>query len=59
MGSSKKIDWETIELVIEIADHPNPRNPYANMDQVHRDQAFRELARSILLRMVEDGSATP
>ena len=45
MGSSKKIDWETIELVIEIADHPNPRNPYANMDQAHRDQAFRELAR--------------
>ena len=59
MGSSKKIDWETIEVVIEVAGDPNPRNPYAGMDQAQRDQALRELARRVLLRKVADISDPP
>ena len=59
MGSSKKIDWERIEVVIEVADEPNPRNPYADMDQAHRDQALRELARRVLFRKAKDTSTSP
>ena len=51
MGSTK-VDWERLEIVIEPAGEPNPHNPYAQMDQAHRDQALRELARTILLRNV-------
>ena len=53
---SKKIDWDRIDIVIEAADEPNPNNPYAGMDQSHRDQALRELARTVLLRKMNDES---
>ena len=57
MGARRyKIDWETIDIVIEVADDPNPQNPYAEADQAHRDQALRELARTVLLRQVNDTS---
>ncbi len=59
MGAcGRKIDWETIEVVIEAAQDPNPRNPYAEDDRAHRDQALRELARKMLLRKVKDDSAS-
>ncbi len=54
----KKIDWDSIEIVIEAADDANPSNPYADLDQAHRDQAFGELARTMLLRKVKDESAS-
>ncbi len=57
MGACRhRIDWETIEIVIELAGDPNPQNPYAEADQAHRDQALRELARTVLLRQVNDTS---
>ena len=55
MGS-KKIDWERVEIVIEPAGDPNPKNPYAEVDEPHRSQALRELARTVLLRNVNDVS---
>ena len=36
----------------------NPGNPYAEVDQPQRDQAFRELARTVLLRTVSDAAAS-
>ena len=54
MGVTKP-DWEE-EIVIEPAGEPNSNNPYADMDQAHRDQALRELARSLLLRKAQDAS---
>ena len=55
MGLTKP-DWEELEIVIEPPGEPNPNNPYADMDQAHRDQALRELARSLLLRKAQDAS---
>jgi|SaaInlStandDraft_7_1057024.scaffolds.fasta_scaffold720674_1 hypothetical protein len=57
MGSTK-IDWERIEIVIEPTGEPNPQNPYAQMDQAHRDQALGELARTVLLRKVSENSGS-
>ena len=54
----KKTDWEGVEIVIEPAGDPNPRNPYAETDQAQRDQALRELARAVLLRKVNDATAS-
>ena len=50
----KKIDWESLEIVIEPAGEPNPNNPFADLDQAHRDQALRDVARTVLLRIVDD-----
>ena len=55
MGLTKS-DWEDMEIVIEPVGDPNPNNPYAEMDQAHRDQALRELARALLLRKANDAS---
>ena len=49
----RKLDWEAVEIVIEAAGDPNPQNPYAELDQAHRDEALRELARRVLLRKVD------
>ena len=57
MGS-KKIDWERVEIVIEPASDPNRNNPYAEMDEAHRDQALRELARTVMLRKAEVNDAS-
>ena len=57
MGSSRKTDWESIEIVIEPAGDPNPNNPYAEMDEPQRSQALRELASTVLLRKASDTSA--
>ncbi len=53
MGSKRKTDWQSIRIVIEVADQVNPRNPYADMNQACRNQVFRELARRVLLRKAE------
>ena len=58
MGVKKKIDWDRIDVVIEVADEPNPNNPYVEVDQAHRDQALRELARTVLLRKVNGASTS-
>ena len=57
MGAGK-LDWEAVEIVIEPAGDPNSRNPYVEMDQVHRDQALGELARRVLLRKADDASVS-
>ena len=54
----KKIDWESLEIVIEPVGDPNPKNPYAEMDRAQRDQALRELARKILWRKVNGVSTS-
>ena len=55
MGS-KKIDWDRVEIVTEPAGDPNPKNPYAEVDEPHRRQALRELARTVLLRKADVSS---
>ena len=57
MGS-RKPDWEKIAVVMEYDGAPNPKNPYAEMDRAHRDQALRELARRILMRKVNGVSTS-
>ena len=57
MGS-RKIDWDKVETVIEPACDPNPNNPYAELDPAHRDRVLRQIARSVLLRKVNDASAS-
>ena len=57
MAAKTPIDWAKIAVVIDPPDVANPGNPYAEVDQPQRDQAFRELARRVLLRRVNDPSA--
>ena len=58
MAVKKHVDWERIPVVIEPLVAPNPRNPYAQVDQAQRQQALRELARAVLLRTVNDAAAS-
>ena len=55
---SKKPDWERIQIVIDRTIEANPHNPYAELDQAHRDEALRELARAVLLRKANNASAS-
>ena len=56
--SSRKIDWNAVKIVIESRHEVNPKNPYASAGLADREQAMRELARTVLLRKVKTSSAS-
>jgi hypothetical protein len=45
-----QINWRSIRIVLDQDAGPNPRNPYASAPATARDEAFRAVARAILLR---------
>ncbi len=52
-ATRRTIDWESIPVVIEDDCEPNPQNPFSTVTAEQRDEALRELARTILLRRVD------
>ena len=45
-----QINWRSIRIALDPDAGPNPRNPYAGASATARDEAFRAVARVILLR---------
>ena len=48
----RKIDWDSIPIVIDSDTEPNASNPYASCTPEERERALAEVARRILLRRV-------
>jgi len=53
----RKIDWDSIPVVIQHVPEPNLRNRYATASPGERERALADVARSILLRRLRSISS--
>ena len=46
--NNRKIDWETVEIIVVEVSKLNPQNPYSNLSEQQRQSQLEKLYRQIL-----------